>query len=70
MYHAHRRDFIANPVGASPRLVLAHQPRVGRNVGGEDGGEAALDGHGSAFPACLTEAVEEPIDYSLFEVRT
>ncbi len=41
-----------------------------RDIGGENGGEAALDGHKSAFPACLAEAVEEPIDYSLFEVRT
>ncbi len=40
-------------------LVLAHQPRVARDIGSEDGGEAALDGHGSALPASFAEAVDE-----------
>jgi hypothetical protein len=34
-----------------PRLVLAHEPRIADDVGGEDRGEAAGGGHCSGTPA-------------------
>ncbi len=37
-------------------LVLAHEPRVACNVGGEDGGEAALDGIGGHGERSLRQA--------------
>ena len=43
------RDARARP--RRPRLVLAHQPRVADDVGGEDRGEAAGGGHPSGTPA-------------------
>ncbi len=39
-------------------FVLAHQPRVTSNIGSEDGGEAALDGHGALLrQAGFAEAI-------------
>ncbi len=50
---------------ARPRLVLAHEPGITGHIGGEDGGEATVDGvggHGSDLflrQASFAEAVEQ-----------
>ncbi len=48
--------------GERALFVITHQPGISRHVGGEDGGEATLDGHGSELPPGLTQAVAEAED--------
>ncbi len=37
---------VGGEIGECAFFVLAHQPRVARNISGKDGGEAALDTFG------------------------
>ncbi len=42
---------------------------MARHIDGEDGAEAALDGHGSAFPAGFAEAIENVVAVFLPSVK-